>query len=374
MRMRTAYSAISSLAYELRAGYRDVLSLAAQAEDSSLTMQNEVDEEESKLSSQLAKVGQVISEAESKMGVNEQKANEAYARMEQHQATLDYLLANPRTETHQDENGNSYTVVIYDDAGIAAARRGIAEESQNYQYYSGLCQEARQVRDKASSLKSNLDTLKGAVSMVRQNIENNVYEMRKYQSSCSDEAEYNMQSIVAVMDAVGAYVVSKTFKLTTGFSPSAARTYTGGSARFEGKTSASAPNSTENSIKAAFVAKKSGDGAKSETTEPAGGKKAKKFPFKYCEQRFCKNCTELDRAYVLSYADAIYTRRIKGSANVKAATGTVIASLDKVCEELFPTRQKPNARMLCAIRVRLIEVVEDGEKTTFSYDERMRLL
>lgn len=370
MQMKTAYSAVSDMAYALREDYRGILARADDLQGRQRTMQQEVSSSENELSVQKAKAGQIEFSAKEKAAIAEQKMNTAMEQVEKYERKVEYIYSHPIRVTVTDENGNSHTEEHMDYAALQVAESNRARAQQEYDMYRREYEAAEAVRAKAESLASKIDTLLRAVTLVRQDIEHCQYEFGKYRDSFGNEADYNIGCLVSLLESLGAYVACKPFKLTTGLHVGGVRTTTG-SQTWSAGGSGSARSGGKNVAPAVFAA----TGAEQGSAKPAKrNESANAYPYRLCSPKFCVHCTAADRAYIAGYADALFEEYFKDGARTEATLVKAYGELDKACEKLFPDRAKPNDRMMCAIRVTLMQLVEDRTDIKLTEEKRLGLL
>ncbi len=393
MEMKTSYAAVNNFACGIRDEYKNILEKSGALLDACERMGSEASSAESRVSGQQSRARSIAAQAKDKADYYEQLMEAAYEKVEKYEAEIEYIYSHPRTVTYTDSEGNTYQTTEIDQAALSAAQSNLSRAQIEYQHYKDLYDAANEVYKEANALQSDLETLHRAISMVDQLIRNNVFELKKYQSSFADEANYNIGSLIGVMDVIGSYLASKDFKLTTGFSltPTEAHKSSfvpsggGSTSRIDInvptlKAEQSKADTQDGEFKSDIHVKTPktvsvvGASVEKDKADDKSEKAAKKYPYKFCREQICVECTQQDRDVAEKYAETIFDRFFAENSQDEKMLDRVYGDLAGICDNLFAVKERLNKRMMCAIRVYLMQIIVERTKIKLTETKLRKLL
>lgn len=214
--IKAKFSAIEKYKDQCVDEYRGIINLANDILDRTERLLIFVMGESEKISIQLIRAEMLCEQIEFKVKNYNGRSAEALRVADGYSQQIDYIYSHPMTITETDSEGNqsSRQVVDYDSIRVAERSRDEAHYTGNR--YKEMAFDAQMVCTEAKSLFYDLSRKKQGIEQVSSDIQNYIYEIRKYINAIADEASFNVNSLQGVISSLRNYLASKAIFMPEG--------------------------------------------------------------------------------------------------------------------------------------------------------------
>ena len=165
-----------------------------------------IDEKIDFLNSKLASLYSLQGDLKIKQTKYEEEIKESERQREEIIRNIERIQNNPITVTRTDEEGNTYTTEVIDEASLNIELRKLEEINKTYMLYKDKLDNVKDISEQTKGFEEYLNKLSNANKKIKSIIEENIKKIRMLEDSVYAEINNNNVSIIKVIETLHEYV------------------------------------------------------------------------------------------------------------------------------------------------------------------------